>query len=163
MALITAWVLRRRWRDALGFVLWSAPLVAMVAWFKLVHAPPSDLAGAGDGPLFSKLLSVDRHLEILYRCGKAMYQEVTLFLPLSIVVLVLWRRGTHMRGAFVVLLMCAAYYLTYLVTPLDLTWHLTRSCDRLLHQLLPILLFVAFHSAGSPGSLFRSLAGETAR
>jgi len=38
--------------------------------------------------------------------------------------------------------MYAGYFCTYVVTPLDLTWHLNTSLDRLYAQLWPSLLLL---------------------
>jgi hypothetical protein len=40
----------------------------------------------------------------------------------------------------VALLLCTGYYFVYLMTPFDLRWHLATSMERLLVQVLPLVL-----------------------
>jgi hypothetical protein len=42
------------------------------------------------------------------------------------------------------------YFFVYVVTPLDLYWHLVTSLNRLFLQLWPGAIFVAFLAAGIP-------------
>jgi hypothetical protein len=53
-------------------------------------------------------------------------------------------------GLVTVSLMVGGYTLVYLTTPHDLTWHLTSSAPRLLLQLWPSAVFLAFLAACSP-------------
>jgi hypothetical protein len=47
--------------------------------------------------------------------------------------------------------MLASYYLVYVITPFDITWHVSTSIDRLLVQLWPLVVLTAF--GGSGGAL----------
>jgi len=41
-------------------------------------------------------------------------------------------------------LMLASYYVVYVTTPFDITWHVSTSIDRLLVQLWPALVLTVF-------------------
>jgi hypothetical protein len=56
-------------------------------------------------------------------------------------------------GAFAILvlaLMLAGYVLVYVVTPLDLPWHLQWSLPRLILQLWPLAVFAFFLGTATP-------------
>ena len=46
----------------------------------------------------------------------------------------------------VVCLMLASYYVVYVTTPFDISWHVSTSVDRLLVQLWPALVLTVFWS-----------------
>lgn len=137
---------RGRWRSVVPFVVGSLPVLAVALWFKLAYAPTSDLAGASEGPL-AKVFSPQRHLTILSDWGTVLFKEAPFALP-ALVVAALVARGPLLRALLMVVAMAGVYYLTYLLTPLHLEWHLSRSSDRLMHQLLPLLVFIACAAAG---------------
>ena len=43
-------------------------------------------------------------------------------------------------------LMLLSYYVVYVTTPFDITWHVTTSVDRLMVQLWPALVLTVFLS-----------------
>lgn len=53
------------------------------------------------------------------------------------------RRPAVLAACGLLLAITAAYFLTYVVTPLDLAWHLGTSAGRLMVQLLPGAIFLA--------------------
>ncbi|MBK9176250.1 MAG: hypothetical protein IPM46_07920 [Flavobacteriales bacterium] len=154
MTVIAGWTLRARWPALRFFLLGTLPLLVPVVWFKLAYAPVSDLAG-GVASLWPSLTSWHRHWSILSTGLDVVLRELPLFLPLLLLTLVVGGRGRLNRGLVALLLMLMAYYITYLLTPYNLAWHLTHSFNRLLHQLLPMLIFIAFTSAFSPNRLRR--------
>ena len=63
--------------------------------------------------------------------------------------------GRGLPGAMIVLsLQLAGYFLTYLLSPWDLHWHLASSADRLLLQLCPLGLLVLFLWLATPEEIF---------
>jgi hypothetical protein len=55
------------------------------------------------------------------------------------------RAGGAVRAMAIVLgLLLASYYVVYVTTPFDITWHVTTSVDRLLVQLWPGLVLTVF-------------------
>jgi hypothetical protein len=58
-----------------------------------------------------------------------------------------WMAGRSERArvmAIVVGLMLLSYYFVYVLTPFDISWHISTSIDRLLVQLWPSLVLTAF-------------------
>jgi hypothetical protein len=145
LSVIAAWSLRARLWAFKHFLLGSMPLVVLVAWFKLGFAPPSDLA-SGIEHVASSVASGRRHWLILSTGFDVALRELPTFLPLLTLMLMAGRRGRMLRGLMAVLLVLLVYYVTYLLTPYDLNWHLTHSFNRLLHHLLPTLVFITFAS-----------------
>ena len=47
------------------------------------------------------------------------------------------------------------YYGVYLITPYDLTWHLSFSVERIFLQIFPLLAFVILSAAQTPETIFR--------
>ena len=60
--------------------------------------------------------------------------------------------GAH-TALLALLLTLAGYFFAYLVTYQPLEWHLATSCDRLLLQLWPSFLFLAFFALPGPRQL----------
>jgi hypothetical protein len=61
--------------------------------------------------------------------------------------------------AMVLGLMLVSYYVVYVTTPFDITWHVTTSVDRLLVQLWPALVLTVF--LGSDRGLWTVDRGKT--
>ena len=59
-----------------------------------------------------------------------------------------------LQTAAVLLLMAAGYFFIYVLTPLDLNYHLMTSLNRLFLQLWPGVIFVVFMVAGPPEQAF---------
>jgi hypothetical protein len=64
-------------------------------------------------------------------------------------------RGVPGRAApwLVLATATAGYYLVYVTTPFDVTWHTTTSLGRLLAQLWPLFLFALFLTIDTPHEL----------
>jgi hypothetical protein len=56
----------------------------------------------------------------------------------------------------VLTLMLVSYYLVYVTTPFDVSWHVSSSIDRLLVQLWPSLVLTVFLGLRSPVSSLQS-------
>ena len=50
------------------------------------------------------------------------------------------------------------YYAIYLITPYDLTWHLSYSIERIALQIFPLVAFLILSASRSPESVFDSHA-----
>jgi len=143
----------RLWvRESSVFLAGCLPVIAVLIYFKLRCAPPNYLFRSLDsGSVAAGLLNLQRFLLIT----KAFVREffhwgdglTAVFLGYAILAGLsgAWRKSVGAPAGFIVLfLMLAGYCATYMVTPLDLGWHLATSLDRLLAQLWPTFLFTAF-------------------
>ena len=129
---------------AAGIVLALLPLL----YFKLHLAPPNDLAASHPADRLAQLFTPERHRIILSSLrrdvlGFGQWRWVPL-LPLALALIGAGGRRLSLSEwavAALLLLMLAGYYVVYLLTPMDLHWHLDSSLVRLLLQLWPAGLF----------------------
>jgi len=139
-----------------------------VIYFKVMLAPPGDLVSGGITARLGQLLDASRHRLILASLWRdAMRFGEWCFAPFLVMLLPLagpgWRRfvGREWSAAAAVALTAAGYYTVYLLTPLDLKWHVDNSMVRLLIQLWPATIFLwclalsAEESSASSGRTLR--------
>lgn len=136
---------RASWRPLLlGLAVMLVPLLL----FKVVLAPTNDLLAS---PLVARLAQAfgfERHRLIwaaLWRDGRG-FGEWTMLPYLAMAAPFLaWRGRRRLAGLergvpIIAALMLLGYYVVYLLTPQDLSWHLETSLVRLLLQLWPLVL-----------------------
>ena len=165
------------WRPAVKrtghFLLGALPVLLIVLCFKLRLAPANDLvAGFGPAAAAAKLLDWGRYAEIarsfffsgisftqgLIDVRKGMHLNpgaVSILLPAVYLPLAGIRIDAKDRTALIqvggiLLAMTAGYFFVYVLTPLDLTYHLMTSLNRLFLQLWPGALFLFFMAAATP-------------
>ena len=147
-------------RQLLWSIAGAAPILIAVVWFKLALAPPSGLVeGQSLTVILTRLLDPARHATVL---GLMAQHAMRWSAPIAVAVFPIvsfvaaWiavRAGGAVRVmTLVVGLMLLSYYVVYVTTPFDITWHVTTSVDRLLVQLWPALVLVVFLGLQSPGS-----------
>jgi hypothetical protein len=148
---------------ACGFL----PAMLLVAYFKLVLAPPGDLASlASKQPLVPKLLDPERYLLIAREIAKLIVPHDLYGSGLAFA-LVLWaccaglgavRSKGVAFGASTLFLLFMGYIAVYVVTPYSLAWHLSTSIDRVLLQLWPMFVLVLFLIVATPDEILGSRA-----
>lgn len=166
------------WREALRRTGWflagALPVLLLVLYFKLRLAPTNDImAGVGLAAISAKLLDWGRYAEIAraffftgisFTQGVIDVREGMRFNPgaVSILLLVAYlfiggiridpkERGLFFLAATVLALTLTGYFFVYVLTPLDLNWHLVTSLNRLFLQLWPSAVFLVFMAAAVPG------------
>ena len=149
-------------RRIAGFAAGLALPLAAVVYFKMT-APANDILSLRNSEeLVAKILNVDRHNMILehFRATFWNFGEWT-FNPLIPILAFIAFSGldrTTLRsfswraGVVIVAMMLVAYYAIYVITPMDLNWHLESSMDRLLLHLWPLCLLLAGMTARSAAS-----------
>lgn len=143
-------------RDLAWFALGAAPAALVVVAFKLGCATSNDLVagqGAGSGPL-GRLTDPHRYALILGSLAREGVRLPTLAL-LGAAVLLGPRPDWRAQRVPLVLLAALAlvflgYLAVYVLTPLDLEWHLDTSMRRLQLQLWPALLLLVFVLVRTP-------------
>jgi hypothetical protein len=144
-------VRRRDGRQLLWSIAGAGPVVIAMVWFKLALAPPSVLVeGLSQTVFMTRLLDLQRHTTVVALMAEHMMRwsgrvAVAVF-PLMGLAAV-WMAGRSERArvmAIVVGLMLLSYYFVYVLTPFDISWHISTSIDRLLVQLWPSLVLTAF-------------------
>ena len=159
--LLVAWIALRhgRGRDAAWWVAGAAPVLAMVAWFKLVvTAAAAPVYGPSTpGTAAAYLLSPDRHWRVIESMGPLFLSWggpwARWSLPIMMcaaTALALTSVGRSGRGVLaVVAVMLLGYYGAYLVTSMELPWLVLTTHERLVMQVWPALVLAAL-SVGEP-------------
>ena len=159
------------WASSLRRTAWflagALPILLIVLYFKTALAPTNDLmAGFSLSALLEKLLDPSRYGQIaraFFVTGISFTQgsfdmrtgmqlqlgPVNILLPAVYLLITGIRIDPRektglVQTASVLLLMTVGYFFVYVVTPLDLYYHLMTSLNRLFLQLWPGVLFVVF-------------------
>jgi hypothetical protein len=164
---------RQAFRRTAAFLAGALPVLLIVFSFKLRLAPVNDLmAGFSLESLSGKLLDWDRYAVIAraffitgisftqglidVRAGMHLNPGAVNIILLAVYLLYAGirigredRPGLLQTGA-ILLLMPAGYFLVYVMTPLDLAYHLATSLNRLFLQLWPSVILLVFMIAGTP-------------
>ncbi|MBU2228336.1 MAG: glycosyltransferase family 39 protein [Proteobacteria bacterium] len=163
------------------FLAGALPALLPVLYFKLRLSPVNDLvAGFSLAAASAKLLDWGRYAEIAkaffitgisftqglidVRVGMKLNPGAVNILLLAVYLMLTGIRiGEKDRAAFfqaaaVLLLMPVGYFFVYVMTPLDLYYHLATSLNRLFLQLWPGAVFLFFMAAAAPGQA--SLPGD---
>jgi hypothetical protein len=151
------------WRLELRpFLFGLAPVLIVVLYFKLAMAPPNEVvANQGWHHTIPRLLEPMRYVEVLRGLKHAVtdFGETSAINPLWALLFYLFCVGFELdsrdkiglaTGLVAVGLLVVGYALIYLTTPYDIAWHLSTSARRLLLQLWPSMVFLAFLAACSP-------------
>lgn len=150
---------RLPWREArtrsLAFAAGLLPLAGTTVLFKLILAPPNDLAA---GVAWRGLADTGRPGAILGRVASSLLSYGPFHLPLAVVLLALLLvlgvavppalRAATASLAIRLSLVLAAYCTAFAVTPYPLEWHLATSLERLLSQLFPSAVLLATVAMG---------------
>lgn len=164
---------RSAWKGTVRFLAGALPILLIVVYFKTQLSPANDLmAGFGPAAAAAKLTDFSRYAEI----AKAFFITGISFTQglidlrvgmqpnpgaVNILLLVVYLllagaridgrdRTGLVRTAAVLLLVMAGYFFVYVLTPLDLGYHLATSLNRLFLQLWPSVIFLFFMAAGAP-------------
>lgn len=151
------------WRRELRtFAFGLTPVLLVVLYFKLALTPPNDLvSNQGWHATIPRLLAPLRYVEIVRGFKNVVVDlgDASLFNPLLILLLYLVCVGIEpderdkpglATGLLTLGLIVTGYGLVYLTTPQDLAYHLETSATRLLLQLWPSMVFLAFLAACPP-------------
>jgi len=139
-------------------VLGSIPILAVIAWFKHSVATSGDLWSTPE-VMIHRILTPSRYGIILRWYAKEFLRFGGWWIFPGTVLLVAFyflTRGKDLsegdpllRASVTALtLTLAGYFAIYLITPLDLYWHLRFSLNRLFLQLWPATIFLFFLSVG---------------
>ncbi len=125
------------------FVLGAIFPVTVFVFFKVVYAPANDMVGGQNIHTLQQLLDTSRY-QLIYRYFTDNIQQK--FGTLKILVLLylsyhLLKRKMPDKQFFLVSICLATYFIIYVLSVQDLEWHLSTSADRLLHQLMPAMVY----------------------
>jgi hypothetical protein len=162
IAALAAWLAtalsRRRsrsdFKQALVLLAGAAPALLIGLWFKETLGPPNDLMNQQGAQMLAKLADPARYAQILRAALSDVWRHYAWLPVLAAGVLICgYDRRLLSRAAPIVLItMWLGYSTVYVVTPLDLAYHLDSSLERLLLQLWPIGLWIFFSGVRMPAS-----------
>ncbi len=170
-AVVVATAGTHRVRATLYYVAGLALPLAVVLYFKVHLAPPSDVLSTGPARDIAQILDPSRHVEIIKYVSSALVAFGGMgvaALPIGILVvlliyLVLFRmpiareiRPAYVAGIVMLGLQAAGYYGIFLITPYDLAWHLSYSTTRLILQVYPLITFLILAATATPEAVFGS-------
>jgi hypothetical protein len=141
-------------RDFVAFLAGIALPLAMVLWFKLAIAPPNDIFGSRNyGEFVDKVLNRDRYMTVLFNVSDGFWSfggwivNPILFVIGYVLLQRLDRRMLlnigWLQGVFICTILLASYCAVYIITPMNLQWHLDSSLPRLYLHLWPAFLLLA--------------------
>jgi hypothetical protein len=143
--------------------------LAVVLYFKLFLAPPSDVLSSGPARSIAQAMNLSRHVQIL----QSFWGQIRIFgswkiawlpfgiLPILLIYYLLFRsevlkehRAAYIAGITMLVAQALGYYVIYLITPYDLAWHLNYSAQRVVLQIFPLMLFMVFCASRNPETIF---------
>lgn len=148
-----------RWRCLVSFALGTAPMLAILGWFKHSIATQGDLL-SGPAIAAHKVLTPSRYWIIVQWYAKEFLRFGSWWIvPGTVAMLALYllthgKRNSDREPVFYASLMTlgltlAGYFAIYVITPRDLYWHLRFSLNRLFLQVWPSTIFLFFLVVGS--------------
>ena len=163
---------RREFRHVLACALGALPVLLLIAYFKIHLAPGNDLlASQGGSSTLHRLTEFSRYASILGAFERQLLHfGDCVVAPTPLLVFYLLIVGVHIepreRPALWTTIGCLTlvllgYFLVYLTTPNDLSWHLRTSLNRLWLQLWPSFLFLIFVAARPTENVSMKEAPET--
>jgi uncharacterized membrane protein len=134
------------WRMLAG----GAPVLIALAIFKILIAPPNSLFAAQSfGDVLVKLGDWSRYAEV----GSSFFHQMSLFGEGMVIAMVAfgvltsvrraaWKDPGPVGASAALIVMLIGYFCIYLITPENLSWHISVSIHRLLLQLWPLTILI---------------------
>lgn len=129
------------------------PVLLLIAYYRIAIAPPNDIVHAQGTETLIKLSDYSRYVTI----GKWYISQFSTFgqwalNPWWLFLFGIIYKGINLKenknslvSTFILLiLMLTGFFFIYLITPLDLVFHLSTSIHRLFFQLFPTFIFIYF-------------------
>lgn len=145
------------------------PVLLLIIYYKSVIAPPNDIVKAQGSETFIKLTDYSRYTtvakwyaETFCSFGKWAFNPWWLFLAGLVYSAFFYKKTdvkkiqNNLSSFMLIVLMLIGFFFIYIITPLDLVFHLSTSIHRLFFQLFPSFIFIYFLSIkGTSTSLER--------
>jgi 4-amino-4-deoxy-L-arabinose transferase-like glycosyltransferase len=165
----------KQWRsEFLALVIGAAPVTAILLVYKICLVTRNDLvAGQGIASTIPRLLSVSRYHVVVHWFVSLPFffgqWNPFIAMPVLLLFYFLLLGGRVPRNelpaistsVLLVIFMSVGYFFVYILSPLDLTWHLGSSLDRLLLQIWPLVVFTYFVFVQTPEQALLSDRVET--
>jgi len=161
--LFTAALWKRSLLDFLLYFAGALPSLLLLFYFKSQIAPPSEFLGGGS--LFPYLADGSRH-QLIFSAFEEFFLHgggwfgIGIYLVLSAYFLLFYSRGGNpapiLISLAILVFQMIGYYVVYLISPYDLTWHIGYSLNRLFVQIYPSAVFVVLYAGATPEMIFPS-------
>lgn len=146
-------------RETLTFIAGAAVFIAVIVLFKRMFPVTNDIVGsAGIGAIITRITDPSRYGMIFgYFTGFFFQTRLFTIVPIALIVLSIAlgvRKRTVDEKPFalpVAIMVCAAYFFVYLITPNDLKWQVKFSLDRLILHFYPFAIFAVLFALRMPG------------
>ncbi len=142
------------WLNRTRFAIGVALPLSVWLIFKTAYAPANDMITGQSADTWKLLFRAERYELIYHSLSKNLNQHFKLitYLTLAYLLYCVIRKKWPDRRSGIILTCLVAYFMVYVVSPQDLEWHLFTSQSRLLHQLMPVTVYVfAQKFAGGSG------------
>lgn len=154
----------KRWgSEVVTLLMGAAPIVVVIAIYKACVAGANDvIAAQGLGFTVPKLLDMSRYHLVMSQFARGLFSfggwsptfamPVLLFFYFLLLGASVEKKHAAATSVAVLLpmLMIVGYFFTYIVTPLDLRFHLETSLTRLILQVWPLGIFAYFAIVRTP-------------
>lgn len=150
-------------RQVFSFLIGVIPVLIIIIYFKTRFAPPNTfLSGQSFQSTMGRLTDFSRYLQVLKAFVRGFFHfgdwSLVVNLPLLLVFYILIvginieakERSGILTSIIVLILTVVGYFVVYVTTPQDLTWHLSTSLDRLFLQIWPSFIFTYFLIVRTP-------------
>jgi hypothetical protein len=157
---------RRSFRDLLLYFAGLLLPLVLIFYFKFQIAPPTEFLSESSSKIIQDVLDPSRHQLIfdsfknllLYSGG---WNNIGIYVILCVYFLLFHSRIKNNPDVVFISLaifVCQiiGYYVSYLISPYDLQWHLAYSLNRLFVQIYPAIVFVGLIASQSPETIFSS-------
>lgn len=149
LAVVVLWMVYKKMYKKLGRLMLAAlPLTALLAWFKYIaHAQNDLVAGFFLLKTYNFAFDTTRYAVILKTFGSVFVTKFALLFALLVLCIKGFKikdvnRTPFILSCAILLWTVAGYFGVYLFSPHDITWLVENSMERLILQLLPIVLFI---------------------
>lgn len=154
--------MRRTMEETIAFLFGIGPVLLFLIYYHFTFTPANDLL-AGQGSItLERMLNPQRHLMItkdyvsqIYRLDSKHYIPF-IALPILLVIFGIVKENVRKTGVLttilVTILMLAGYYLIFLTTPQDLSWHLGTARERIFFHVWPASILATFLIVPLPSS-----------
>jgi hypothetical protein len=140
--------------------------LAFLFYFKSQLAPSSEFLSAGGGKIIQDLTDTSRH-QMIFNAFKGFllhsggWNNVGIFLVLFGYLLIFHSRikdnpEAVFIGLAIFVCQIIGYYVSYLISPYDLQWHISYSLNRLFVQIYPATVFLVLAASRLPETIFSS-------
>jgi hypothetical protein len=145
------------------FFLGMTLVLPVVIYFKVFLAPPNDLVSGQGIATLPKLFDSGRYFQIMIAFIQQGFQFTSKYsAPIGLFLLFVITFGVQKKifinqavqsSVLLIMFLLAGYFLVYLTTPYDLSWHIGKSLYRVYLQIWPLAVFITSIVIKLPASL----------